>query len=79
MHSVYFSCPKFTVRLVVRANIIQEAAPIAKRFEGQPLAALTQWAESKFGRPIIIQRLSAYAPVRSESTRPRPGRSVGER
>lgn len=79
MHSVYFSCPKFTVRLVVRANIIQEAAPIAKRFEEQPLDALTLWAESKFGRPIIIQRLSAYAPVRSEGTRPRPGRSVGER
>jgi hypothetical protein len=53
MSSVYFSCPKFTVRLVVRGTIIQTAAPIVKQFEGQTVAALAAWAESKFGRPII--------------------------
>jgi len=60
MSTVYFSCPKFTVRLVLSGTIIRKAAPIARSFEGQPLGALTAWAESKFGGPIIVQKLSEH-------------------
>ena len=65
MSKVYFSCPKFTVLLVMRGPVIVKAAPIVKRFEGQTIGALTSWAESKFGGPIIVQKLSEYAAVRS--------------
>jgi hypothetical protein len=61
MSSYYFSCPKFTVRLVVSGTIIQEAAPIVKKFEGQTLGALASWAESKFGGPVIVEELPAVA------------------
>ena len=65
MSKVYFSCPKFTVRLVVSGTIIRNAAPMVKAFEGQTIGALTSWAESKFGGPIIVQKLSEYAADRS--------------
>ena len=65
MSSVYFSCPKFTVRLVVSGTIIQKAAPMVKVFEGQTIGALTSWAESNFGGPIMVQKLSEYAAGRS--------------
>lgn len=65
MSKVYFSCPKFTVRLVTNGPVIVEAAPIVKRFEGQTIGALTSWAESKFGGPIIVQKLSEYVADRS--------------
>jgi hypothetical protein len=58
MSTVYFSCPNFTVRLVLNGEVIHKAAPIAKSFEGQPLGALTAWAEAQYGGPIIVQRLS---------------------
>lgn len=61
MSRVYFSCPKFTVRLVLSGTIIQKAAPMVKSFEGQTLDVLTAWAESKFGGPIVVQKLSEYA------------------
>jgi hypothetical protein len=57
MFKVYFSCPKFTVLLAVEGSIIVEAAPIVKTFEGQTIGALTSWARSKFGGPIIVQNL----------------------
>ena len=59
MSTVYFSCPNFTARLVLSGEKIHKAAPIAKIFEGQPLAALTAWvAEAKLGGPVIVQKLS---------------------
>ena len=58
MDSVYFSCPKFTVRLVMEGTVILEAAPIVKTFEGQTIGALTSWAQSRFGGPIIVRTLA---------------------
>jgi len=58
MCSVYFSCPEFTVRLVMRGTIILQAAPIVRSFEGQTIGALTSWARAAFGGPIIVERLS---------------------
>ena len=40
MSKLYFSCRKFTVKLVTRGSIIVEAAPIVKRFEGQTVDAV---------------------------------------
>ena len=34
MSKVYFSCPKFTVLLVMRGPVIVEAAPIVKTIRG---------------------------------------------
>jgi hypothetical protein len=58
MCKAYFSCPKFTVLLVMRGAVILKAAPIVKTFEGQTIGALTNWARKKFGGPIIVERLS---------------------
>jgi hypothetical protein len=79
MDSVYFSCPKFTVRLVMEGTIILEAAPIVKKFEGQTIGALTSWAQSKFGGPIIVQKLSEYVSASSRSKGLRQGRWLSER
>ena len=57
MNSIYFSCPKFTVRLVADGAVIREAAPIVTAFEGQTIGVLRAWAESKFGGPIIVHEL----------------------
>ena len=57
MSKVYFSCPKFTVQLVMKGPIIVTAAPIVKRFEGQTIGALTSWAQKRFGGPIIVEKL----------------------
>ena len=67
MLSVYFSCREFTVRLMVRGPSSCEAAPIVKKFEGQTIGALTSWAQSKFGGPIIVEKLSEYAASRSRA------------
>ena len=74
MSKVYFSCPKFTVRLVLSGAVIHKAAPMVKQFEGQPLSVLTSWAESKFGGPIIVQKLSEYAFVKFRFKGLQPGR-----
>ena len=58
MSTIYLSCPNFTVRLVLSGTVIRKAAPIAKSFEGQPLGAITAWAEANFGGPIVIEKLS---------------------
>jgi hypothetical protein len=58
MSTFYLSCPNFTVRLVLTGERIHKAAPIAKSFEGQPLSALTAWAEASYGGPVIVQPLS---------------------
>jgi len=51
---LYFSCPKFTVKLKVQGDTIIEAAPLVHRFEGQKLANLVSWAKSTFGGPLVI-------------------------
>ena len=58
MSRVYFSCPEFTVLLVTRGQVIAKAAPIVRRFEGQTIGALTSWARSRFGGPIIVENLA---------------------
>ena len=75
MHSVYCSCPKFTVRLMVEGAVILQAAPIVKKFEGQTIGALTSWAHAKFGGPIIVEKLSEYAASRSGTQCRGPGYS----
>ena len=42
----YFSCPGFTVRLVVKGGVIVEVAPLVRKFEGQTFEALTAWART---------------------------------
>ena len=71
MNSVYFSCLKFTVRLVVRGTVIVEAAPIVKTFEGQTIGALTTWAHDKFGGPIVVQKLSGSRSTSESKSLPR--------
>ena len=56
--TVYFSCPKFTVLLVLKGAVIVKAAPIVKAFEGQTISALSAWAQTKFGGPIIAEKIS---------------------
>jgi hypothetical protein len=76
MSSFYFSCPKFTVRLVVKGTIIREAAPIVRAFEGQTLDALASWAKSKFGGPVIVEELPAVpCPDRAPRWEKRASRS----
>ena len=58
MSKVYFSCPKFTVLLVMKGAVIVKAAPIAKAFEGQTIGALSSFAQTKFGGPIIVKKIS---------------------
>ena len=58
MCKVYFSCPEFTVLLAVKGTVIVKAAPIVKRFEGKTIGALTFWARTKFGGPIVVKKLS---------------------
>lgn len=58
MDKFFFSCTKFTVLLVMRGQIIVEAAPIVRKFEGQTLAALAAWVKSKSWGPIIVEILA---------------------
>jgi hypothetical protein len=55
---VYFSCPGFTVRLVLEGSVIANAAPVVKAFEGQTIGDLTSWVRAKFGGPIMIEEIS---------------------
>ena len=54
----YFSCPGFTVRLVVKGGVIVEAAPIVRKFEGQTIGALISWARTRFGGPVIVEKIA---------------------
>ena len=38
-----------TVRVVVVDNVIVDAAPLVRRFIGQPLPNLLRWFDGKFG------------------------------
>jgi hypothetical protein len=57
-HKLYFSCPKFTVLLTMRGRTIVKAAPIIHAFEGQSIDALTAWVQTKFGGPIVVERIA---------------------
>jgi hypothetical protein len=54
---LYFSCPKFSVKLTCVGDTITEAAPFVKKFEGQKLANLVSWTKSTFGGQIVIHVL----------------------
>jgi len=46
----WISCTAFTVRVVTDAqDKIVEAAPIVKKFLGQPIANLLRWADARGG------------------------------
>lgn len=45
----WFSCRRFTIKVVVAPDgTIQDAAPIARKFIGQPVGKLVDWM-SKIG------------------------------
>ena len=50
-YAYWISCKDFTVRVMVDAMTkrIVEAAPIVRKFHGQPLDNLLKWAEKKGG------------------------------
>ena len=53
----WISCAKFTVRVACdERDMIIEAAPIVRRFVGQPLANLLRWAAKFSG--VRIEPLS---------------------
>ena len=53
MKDLYFSCPRFTVLVVVdENNMIRETSAITRKFIGQPLDNLKRWA-GKFGKVTI--------------------------
>ena len=68
MSKVYFSCPKFTVLLVMKGAVIVKAAPIAKAFEGQTIGALTSWARTKFGGPIMVEKITTTLRTSDETS-----------
>ena len=44
MPSLWISCPEFTVLVETdESGVIRKAAPIVRRFIGQPLANLQRW------------------------------------
>ncbi len=45
---LWVSCPRFTVKLTVKNGLITDAAPIVRRFIGQPYINLITWFR-KFG------------------------------
>jgi hypothetical protein len=48
--SHWVSCVKFTVQVDTNAQgVITRAAPIVRKFEGQPLANLLRWAKGLGG------------------------------
>lgn len=49
----WLSCPKFTVLVVTDQRQIVETAPLTRKFVGQPLANLVQWAK-RFGNTTIV-------------------------
>ena len=56
MIKYWFSCPKFTVLVVVNDyNMIEGGAPFIRKFIGQPFSNLVNWS-SKFGK-VEFERL----------------------
>ena len=54
----WFSCPKFTVLVIINHNgFITGAAPIIKRFVGQPFCQLQWWVEKKGWVPWTFEDL----------------------
>jgi len=45
----WVSCHKFTVKVCIRDERIIDAAPIVRRFKGQPLDNLLSWMKSVGG------------------------------
>jgi len=44
----WVSCKLFTVKVVIKEGTVVDAAPMTKRFIGQPFSNLLKWAD-KFG------------------------------
>ena len=47
--SWWLSCSRFTIKAIVKSGVIVDAAPIVKRFVGQPLSNLRKWMISLGG------------------------------
>lgn len=43
--TLWLSCSRFTVKVETRGLTIVDAAPLVRKFVGQPLANLVTWAE----------------------------------
>ena len=67
----------FTVLLVMEGTVIVEAAPIVKRFEGQTIGALTSWAQSRFGGPIVVEELRRFRQGNTRTTIAYPPKDGG--
>lgn len=48
MTAVRVECKKFVVLVIVENHVIVDAAPMVRKFIGQPLGNLLRWAE-RFG------------------------------
>jgi hypothetical protein len=60
MREYQVSCPKFTVLAVIDDNnIIKDTAAITRRFKGQRIAFLLQWAK-KISGEVQIYDLRKY-------------------
>jgi hypothetical protein len=66
----WVSCRKFTVRVVTDEHgVITEAAPIVRRFIGQPLGNLTRWAAREIGGLRVESWLSGIMKLTSKGER----------
>lgn len=71
MTAWYVSCTAWTVMVETdAAMIITRAAPIVRKFTGQPLHQLTRWAGK--WQPVRVERLRDRPP--SPAPRPEGGR-----
>ncbi len=52
---LWVSCPKFTVKLIIKNGMIVDTAPVVKRFIGQPYMNLINWFR-RFGK-VRVERL----------------------
>lgn len=58
----YVSCRRFTVCVYTRDGVIVAAAPVVRKFVGQPLGNLVSWFERFGGLKIHRMKDSAAVP-----------------
>ena len=59
-HVYWVSCLKFTVCVRTHNGVIVEAAPIVRKFVGQPTVNLLNWAR-KFGGLKVVEIMKVVA------------------
>ena len=54
---VWIVCRRATVRVVVdREQMVVDAAPLVRKFVGQPFPALVRWMKNRFGEGRVESR-----------------------